>query len=792
MTKRALILLLSLVCMSVVMQAQVYNEMDANGNIVQRDNNGNIVQSDQNRQNRNFNPNNRDSVKNKEIPIGVKAWKVDRRFGDVIPAEVDTIPHLYQNTIYNTGLYGEYNTIGNNYTPRLSRIFIDRPNISEFYFSQPYSFTTVEPDQFLFLNTLSPFTNISYDECGNKQHGEDHLRAKFGVNAGKRLGIGFDLDYHYGVGYYNDQSTSHFRASIFSSFIGDQYQMHLLASTYQRKAMENGGITNDNYVTHPEAETDQYTEEEIPTVLDQNWNRNQSQHLFLSHRYNLGFYRLVKLTEEEIKAREFAKKSAQQRKDKEDSDNRKGDDRRKQQNNAPSGRPDDAQIMGDEPVMGKHDILSDSTRIKVDSQAKLDSLKREQAIKDSIEATMKREFVPVTSIIHTLDLNNYNRIYQAYESPEGYYANKYYNMNEDNTYSSDSIYDQTKYLSIKNTVALALLEGFNKYMAAGLKVYLSHEYRKFQMPDVDGDSINSFMNKWTEQGLNIGGQISRTQGKTFHFNLAAELGVTGRKSGNIDIDFHTDLNFALFGDTVRLAANAFFQRLKPSFFMDNYHSKHIWWSQELTSQTRTHIEGNFRYEKTNTRLRVAIDEIQNYTYFGMKYDVDQKTHKRTGVTGGLYQEGGNINVLTAQLMQHLRWGIINWENVVTYQNSSNQDVLPLPALNLFSNLYLNFKIARVLRVELGGCVTFFTKYEAPDYLPQLAQFAIQQNEDSREEIGGYPFVDVYANMHLKRARFFVAYSHVNAGSGSRNQFLAPHYPTNNGTLRFGVSWNFFN
>ena len=104
MTKRALILLLSLVCMSVVMQAQIYNEMDANGNIVQRDNNGNIVQSDQNRQNRNFNPNNRDSVKNKEIPIGVKAWKVDRRFGDVIPAEVDTIPHLYQTTIYNTGL----------------------------------------------------------------------------------------------------------------------------------------------------------------------------------------------------------------------------------------------------------------------------------------------------------------------------------------------------------------------------------------------------------------------------------------------------------------------------------------------------------------------------------------------------------------------------------------------------------------------------------------------------------------------------------------------------------------
>ena len=176
----------------------------------------------------------------------------------------------------------------------------------------------------------------------------------------------------------------------------------------------------------------------------------------------------------------------------------------------------------------------------------------------------------------------------------------------------------------------------------------------------------------------------------------------------------------------------------------------------------------------------------------MKYDIDEKTHNRSGVTGGVYQESGNINVLTAQLMQHFRLGIINWENVLTYQNSSNKDVLPLPAFNLFTNLYLKFKIARVLSVELGGCMTFFTKYEAPDYLPQLGQFAIQQNEDCREEIGGYPFIDVYANMHLKRARFFLAYSHVNAGSGTRNQFLAPHYPTNSGTLRFGVSWNFFN
>ena len=35
---------------------------------------------------------------------------------------------------------------------------------------------------------------------------------------------------------------------------------------------------------------------------------------------------------------------------------------------------------------------------------------------------------------------------------------------------------------------------------------------------------------------------------------------------------------------------------------------------DLKMETRTHIEGDFSYPKTNTRLRVAVDEIQNYGY----------------------------------------------------------------------------------------------------------------------------------------------------------------------------------
>ena len=162
------------------------------------------------------------------------------------------------------------------------------------------------------------------------------------------------------------------------------------------------------------------------------------------------------------------------------------------------------------------------------------------------------------------------------------------------------------------------------------------------------------------------------------------------------------------------------------------------------------------------------------------------------MTASVNQCGSNINLITAQLMQDFKLGPLHWDNVVTYQNSSQKDVLPVPTLNLFTNLYLQFKIAKVLSIDLGADATFFTKYYAPDYSPQLSQYAVQQNAESRVELGGYPFVDIYANMHLRQTRFFLVYSHANAGSGNRMQFLAPHYAQNNTILRFGLSWNFFN
>ena len=779
--QRTLIALI-LVTISCTVGAQVFDE--AGSSLGAADGN--------NRRNGNFNPHGDDTQKDsKEVPKGIYVWTVDRKFGDIRKSDVDTIPHLFPHATMNTGLNGQYNTTGNNYSARQNRIFIDRPADSYFPLIESYSYMNQRPDEFHFTNTLSPITNLWYDNCGDKNNGEDHLNVKFAVNANKRIGIGFDINYAYARGYFQNQSSSHFCSSIYGSYLGDEYQAHLLFSTNHQKNSENGGITDDNYITHPDLFNESYSENEIPTILSDNWNRDHNIHVFLTHRYNVGFYRKVKMTDEEIKARDFAMKSKQERDAKQKDGNEEQPlGRPKAAVPVPQGRPDNARIIGDEPTAAKNDsTATDTTRISVTSKEVADSLLAEEARQDSLDNLMKKEFVPVTSFIHTLEFDRYSHDYLAYYTPQDYYANTYYNIGTKG-YSGDSIYDSTRHLNVRNTLALGLLEGFNKWAKAGIKAFATHQLRHYDMPSLASDG-SAVMERWTENNVSIGGKLSKTQGRTLHYNLTGEVWMTGEDAGQMKFDLASDLNIPLFGDTMQLCANAYFYRLHPDFFFRHYHSKHIWWDNtDLEKTTRTRIEGRLRFDKSHTMLRVGVEEMQNFLYLGMNYDYSKSNRQAMNVS--VKQQSSNINVLTAQLDQRLSLGPLHWDNVVTYQSSSDKEVLPLPDLNVFSNLYLKFRYAGVLTIELGAAATYFTKYYAPDFCPMINQFAIQQTEASKVELGNQPFVDVYANLHLKHARFFIMMTNVTGNSIHRMNFLTPHYPLNNSIMHLGVSWNFFN
>ncbi len=741
----------------------------------------------------------KDSLGSKnEAPRGFWAWTVDKRFGDRTKTEPDTLQHMYMNSIFTEGKYGQFNTLGNLGSPRLNRIFADRQEPQQFMFTQPYDFFITEVDQYRFINTLSPITNITFQECGDKNNGEDHFKAKFAINAGKRISTGFNFNYIYGRGYYQNQSTAHFNYTMYGAYLGDRYEAQLLMSTNHQKTAENGGIRSDEYITHPEQFTDNFETYEIPTYLTQNWNRMDHHHIFFTHRYNIGFNRKVPMTPEEIKAKKFAMESAKEKaerdaiekarrkalKNGEDFDEEEFLKERNEQKKL-TGRPDDAKIAGEEPKDVK---IEEGERIKVDGAAAADSLLAISKKEKEDTAWFKNEYVPVTSIIHTMNWDYAHRIFQAYQTPQDFYKkrNNYY----DSELRGDSIYDLTRHFSIKNHFALSMLEGFNKWAKAGIKAFASHELRHFALPDSAKHETS-----YNEQSISIGGQLVKTQGHTLHYNVIGETYLIGEDAGQLKLDANVDVNIPFWGDTVRIEGKGYFHKLHPTFYQRHFHSQHVWWdNSNLEKETRTRIEGIASFPKTRTKIRVAADNLKNYIYFAQSYNTEitegSSNNIQTGHQVSLRQETENITLLTLQLQQDFTLGPLNWENQITYQKCSNTNVLPVPELNIYSNLYLKFKVA-VLNINLGADVRYFTKYYVPDYSPLIGQYAVQDNGENNMELGNYPWVNVYANMKLKQARFYVMMSHVNYSSGA-NCFMVPHYPTNQMVLRFGVSWNFFN
>ena len=776
-TKKSSIFLL-LFCMLMCKAAAQVSDANYNDGFTVRDNT--------------FNPNAAlDSLhaSHKEIPKGIRVWTVDEKFGDVVPAVRDTVQRLFMNSVFTTGRYGEYNTTGNLGAPRIARLATDRDLFSRNPYLEPYGYFLTKSSELLYTNTLSPITNLFYSSCGDKTDGEDHVRVLFATNVNKRLGFGFKFNYLYGRGYYNYQSTALFDYTLWASYQGERYQAYFNMSFDHMKVAENGGITNDNYIVHPEAYKDSYTGQEIPVVLQSNWNNQDAFHLNFSHRYNVGFYRQVEMTEMEKEAKRFALRA---QKEKEEKELEKSEVANRLAEHASSstptkkfeGRPDDAMIMGDLPTSGKarQAHLNDSLL-----KAARDSILLSQRHAPDTSWT-KEEYVPVTSFIHTLGLNTNNRRYVANASNENFYLNRYNVPYENNP--GDSIFDKTTYYIMKNTFAIGLLEGFNKYVPMGAKVFITHELGHYKLPNSSGSYTST-----NENNVYIGGQLIKTLGRRLHYNATAEFCIAGAQVGDVRLGGTGDINMRILGDTSTVRLKAFYHLCKPGFLVTHYHGKFLSWSHsDFNKQMQTHLEAEFFVKKTRTTIRACYDNIQNYTYLGINYNrttADDKTTV-TGYTADMKQSSANISLLTLAIEQNFRLGILNWENRLTYQKSSQEVLLAVPALNYWTNLYLNFTIARVLRVHFGADMRWFSKYYAPEYCPQAGRYGIQENDALRAEVGNYPIVNVYANFRLKQCRFFVMMSHVNSGSGNKGYFLTPHYPLNERVLRFGISWDFNN
>lgn len=405
-----------------------------------------------------------------------------------------------------------------------------------------------------------------------------------------------------------------------------------------------------------------------------------------------------------------------------------------------------------------------------------DSLKTGKEGTMKMDSTLIRRFVPVAALIHTLRIESNYRNFTSKKKQDAYFQNFFL--------TGDAAKDSTSYATVQNTLAIEMQEGFKKWVKTGMRLFVKHEFLRFTLPDVQLQQHAQVFNYFT-----VGAQLMREKARLLRYNVLGELRTTGKDWGEFNLQGDIGLHFCIGKDTLGLVASGFVRNETPAYYYNHFHGRNAWWDKNLDNMFRVRAEGTLSYGKS--ALTVGIETVQNYVYFQESQSTEETTPTLAKMKYGVMadQTSKNIRIVQAALSDARQWGVLHWENAWTLQKSSNDNLLPLPALNIWSNLYIQFKIARVLKTQLGADIRYFTAYHAPTYSPIIGQYAVQ-DATYRTKIGNYPWLNAYINFKLKGVRFYLAYSHVNASDG--RYFLVPHYPTNQRLLHFGISWTFFN
>lgn len=626
------------------------------------------------------------------------SWELLQPLGVREPSTIDTALYNYAQRSVPSEQTIAYATTGNLGGAGLDMIYFDRKPRSDFFFRDALLAWIPMQGNHRFYNTRIPMTLLSYNTGGGRENKQDQLQGTFSGNVNSKLQFGAMVDYLYSKGSYANQAVKNMMWGLSSSYIGDRYEYQAFFNHYNGLNQENGGITDDLYITDPaqlqggQTSIDAKT---IPTRLTAARTRMKGQEFYMNHRYKVGFWRT--------------------------------------------------------------DSIVDDT-------------------------VTYRTYIPVTSFIWTMDYNDGKHIFYNNSPTE---ASDYWESSYLTTGPSEN---PTSYWSLKNTIGVSLLEGFNKYAKAGLAAYLTHEIRKYtQTSDtlaLSGPDRPEILTpypydervapKGTENLLWVGAQLTKQQGSLLRYEATARIGVAGAAAGELNLQGNISARFKLFGDTVRVTAYGLFANEAVPYLMKNYVSNYFIWHNDFSKTRRFRVGGEIRIPQTSTLVNVGVENVQNNVYFN---DLSMPV-----------QHGGSVQVLSASLQQNFKVGILHWNNKVTFQTSSDDAVIPLPRLSVYSNLFIRFRVAKVLHVDLGLDCDYYTKYYAPGY--QLATMSFYNQRELK--VGNYPFMNVYANMKLKRARFYIMMSHVNQGMTGDNYFSMPHYPMNPRRFQMGVSVDFAN
>jgi hypothetical protein len=332
-------------------------------------------------------------------------------------------------------------------------------------------------------------------------------------------------------------------------------------------------------------------------------------------------------------------------------------------------------------------------------------------------------------------------------------------------YSGISTYDSLHYYDFKNSAGFFLprSDSSSAFFFRHFSTLVQAEYQWFEYRQRDVLYQDNYILK--------GSLFSPVNDTSFSLRSSAEFIFAGTAIGKYKFDAHVASPLFKIGS---LFAGISVLRREADQLLQNYYSNHFIWNNSFHDIHSQSIHAGLKNKRYKFQLEVLLHRLENYVYAG------------SDATPSQY--GAALEITQFRIIKNFKFRDWHLDNEAYFQNSGDEEVLRIPSYCGKHSLYLEKVLFnKALKAQFGFIAHYNSAYYADRFMPATSLFYLQ----NQRKTGAYALIDFFVHLKIKSARIFLKIENIGDGLVADRYYLSPEYPQPGRTIKFGLSWRFF-
>jgi len=416
-------------------------------------------------------------------------------------------------------------------------------------------------------------------------------------------------------------------------------------------------------------------------------------------------------------------------------------------------------------------------------------------MEDKKRKEMFQQFIPRVALTHVLDIQKSTRIYteadpnptysSATDTGTVYFYGKThvpYINSAVGTSAAPATIDKAGQTVISNRFVLKFMEAPDRKYTFGKQIFISNDMVNLYFPQEEmvTDTLGvkhaplGLMQGHKYSNTYIGGSAYRTNGRFWSWTVSGKSYIQGRNALDYELSGAIEKPIRSKKDTSLVRIFAKMENRTPDYFYEHYYSNHYKWENVFDKIYTMSVGATF--DKPGLRFKAAV----NYSIINKYVFLNEEALPE--------QAKSEFSVARAMMNKDFKFGGLNIRNWVVLQHTTTDKYLALPKVSVRNSTYYEGSYAKVMFFQFGLDTRYETSYYADQYAPATGMFYRQ----TLVKIGDYAWVDVFANIKIKRTAFYIKYTNLATQFVKGGYITTPGYPAPIATLLFGLSWSFYN